>query len=191
MVLFTFSACTQDEPETIEVDGFKYTIIQDKDGSSEYYAKLIKYVGDADHVTVPAEVYSEKLDQNLKVTSIGGLAFYNLPVKNVILSEGTKRVENFSFGYSQIMRVEIPSTIEYIGDWSFVNCKALREVSIKAEKSPKLGVYAFKYYDDDSRDYEINPKLRIEVPSLSAYKTTDVFNNWREYQDNLVEVHND
>jgi hypothetical protein len=29
------------------------------------------------------------------------------------------------------------------------------------------------------------------VPSLSAYKTTDVFNNWREYQDNLVEVHND
>ena len=194
--LFAFTACSG--VETMEIgtykdsEGFVYSInkIVDEDGVTiDHFAKVIGYEGEKEMITVPASVHFPDLDEDISVTIIAGLAFYNLNVKNVIISEGITKIDNFAFGYSAIMGVDIPSTIEYIGDWSFVNCKALKEVIIRAETSPELGTYAFKYYDaDGSRDYEVNPGLKIKVPSISAYQTDNVLNNWIEYQDNLEEV---
>ncbi|MFW5779938.1 MAG: leucine-rich repeat protein [Bacillota bacterium] len=180
------------EVGTVENADFQYSInkIVDEEGNTiDHFAKVTKYIGDEDLVNVPAQVYYAELSEEINVTSIGSLAFYDLPVKNVVLAEGITIIENFSFGYSEIMTIDIPSTIESIGDWSFVNCMGFREIIIRAETSPELGIYAFKYYDEDgSKDYEIDPELKIKVPSLEAYQTEDVLNNWIEYQDNLEEV---
>src|SRR5690554_2712944 len=96
LLLFALTACSGGEEimevDTIEVDGFNYSInkIVDNDGNTnDHFAKVLKYTGDKEVVTVPNEVYYSDFSENISITTVAGLAFYNLEhVKNLTLSEG-------------------------------------------------------------------------------------------------------
>ncbi|MDD4316572.1 MAG: leucine-rich repeat domain-containing protein, partial [Clostridia bacterium] len=123
VLALSFTACTQkaateQEVRTVELDGLKYSIINTLDGDTvtDTYAKVTGYVGAAENVTIPATV------EDIKVLTIGGLAFYSKSVKSITLPEGVTTIENFAFGYSDIISVDIPSTVTRIGDYAFIHC---------------------------------------------------------------------
>ncbi len=186
---FSFTACnktavTEQEARTVEKDGFSYSIIETLEEGKvvDTYAKVTKYTGSAENITIPDTV------DNIKVLKISGLAFYSSDIRSVTIPEGVTAIENFAFGYSDIITVFIPSTIKSIGDYAFINCIALKEVVIAAAVKPTVGAYSFKYYDKNEKDYAINGSLELKVPSIAAYKSEGVNDHWTQYQANLKEV---
>lgn len=189
VLAFSFTACndmevTEQELRAVEKDGFSYSIIEALEQGKvvDTYAKLTKYTGTGENITIPATI------ESIKVLKISSLAFYSSSIKSVTVPEGVTAIENFAFGYSDIISVDIPSTIKSIGDYAFINCLALKEVVIAAEVKPTVGAYSFKYYDKTAKDYAVSGSLEIKVPSRAAYKPDSVNDHWTQYQTNLKEV---
>jgi hypothetical protein len=186
---FTVTSCTQtaateQEVRTFNKDGFQYSIIEVLEGEKvvDTYAKMTKYLGAAENVTIPDKVDS------IKVTTISSLAFYSSKIKSVTIPEGVTVIETFAFGYSDIISVDIPSTIKSIGDYAFINCLRLKEVVISAATKPTVGAYSFKYYNTETKDYAVSDALEIKVPSRAVYKPDSNNDHWTQYQNNIKEV---
>lgn len=179
--------------DTVIENGITYSIIKkiDTEGNTiGHYAKVIDYNGE-ENVVIPGTI--EKTIENgteIPVTIIAGLSFYKKEIKDVVIGENIEIIEPFAFGYSTVIGISIPSTITNIGDYAFISCLELKSVTILAPQRPLIGPYTFKFYDKNSKskDYEIRSDLRIKVPSIAAYTTTDVLDNWSIYQEQLEEV---
>lgn len=70
-----------------------------------------------DTITIPGSV---------EVISAG--VFNRTNFKNVVLSSGTKRIEDYAFLRSQIESIDLPDSLEYIGENAFKNCPYLTEI---------------------------------------------------------------
>lgn len=191
IMVFSFTACTQasiveQEVDTFVSEGVKYIVINklDADGKVlDTYAKVSGYQGDeTEHILIPTLV------NDIPVKVIGGLAFFESKMRSITLSEGIERIDNFAFGYSNLIRVEMPSTIKSIGDYAFINCLALKRVDIKAVERPTMGSDAFKFYDKNDKQYKVSDLVLIYVPQIENYKTNDVHDLWNEYQNNLKKL---
>lgn len=178
--------------DTVTENDIEYSIIKkvDLDGNPiGHYAKVLQYKGDDKNVTIPSTIEATVVaGVEIPVTIITGLSFFKKGVKDIVIGENVTTIENFAFGYSDLIQISIPSTITSIGDYAFINCLALKEVTILATQRPLVGPYTFKYYDKGEKDYAIGNELRIKVPSKSAYTTKDVLDNWSLYQAQLREV---
>ncbi|MCQ2128945.1 MAG: leucine-rich repeat protein [Bacteroidaceae bacterium] len=89
-----------------EFDGLGYTIIS----TSE--CELVSVIKVKDKITIPEKV--TYLNKELKVTGIAISTFYNC---------------------SSLQKIEMPSTIKYIGIYAFANCSALQEFTFPSSIS--------------------------------------------------------
>ena len=74
-------------------------------------AVIIKYVGEAEEITIPASINGHA------VVSIGANAFRKSEkLKRVVIAKGVKRIEDFAFiSCEAIESVYIPASVEYVG----------------------------------------------------------------------------
>lgn len=191
ITVFTLTSCAkaaiiEEEVDTFTKSGIKYIVVNalDADGNKiDTYAKVSGYTGSEENLTIPSTV------EDIPVKTIASLSFFESQIKSLILPEGITRIENFALGYAEnLISIEMPSTIEYIGDYSFINCISLKAVDIKATEKPVIGAEAFKFYNKEDKEYQVSSLLNINVPSLAAYEPSDVHDLWAEYQDNLEEA---
>lgn len=131
-------------------------------------------------VTVPSFIAYE--GKEYKVAGVQGLAFDHAKVSQIVLSEGITKIDNYAFAYCGATIIDLPSTIESIGEYAFVNTMSLRRLNLLAAVPPKVGTNAFKYYDSSLKEYCVSDILTIKVPAASY---DSYFTEWREYVDAL------
>ncbi len=79
-------------------------------------------------------------------------------------------------GLTTLERVELPNTIEVIGDSAFANCTSLDVVYINATSVPTLGVDVFS-------NTSLTLKIYVPFESLSLYQNAP---NWSMYANNIL-----
>lgn len=86
------------------------------------------------------------------VTAIAGYAFtYYMPggTKNIVIPEGVQRIESDAFvsqcmgGSNEIVSIDVPSTVTYIGDGAFSNQSALRQFTCRSRNVQISGSNVF------------------------------------------------
>lgn len=75
-------------------------------------------------------------------TKIGEYAFYAAPIKEIILPDSIKTIENSAFALSKITKLVIPDSVTSIGEWAAESCEALDTVTI-GNGLKHLSEYAF------------------------------------------------
>ena len=101
-------------------------------------AVVTDYTGSSKSISVPA-----KLDSH-KVVSIGEAAFYgNTKITDISFCEGLKGIDFCAFGScTNLKKVTLPSSTEYIAQSAFVNCKSLSSINLPCSIT-EIGYYAF------------------------------------------------
>lgn len=138
----TVETITVDTAISTTVDGqYTYSLTSDSDGS----VLIRKYKGTDADVTVPAEITGA--DGNHKVGYIGQSAFReNKTLEHVVISEGIKEIGDYTFKYTSIKTLEIPSSIYYIGLEVFGYANNLEHVTVSESSD--------YFYDIDGVLYE-------------------------------------
>lgn len=86
------------------------------------------------------------------VTAIAGYAFtYYMPggTKHIVIPEGVKRIESDAFvsqymgGSNEVVSIDVPSTVTYIGDGAFSNQSALRQFTCRSKDVQITGSNVF------------------------------------------------
>ena len=118
------------ETQQIIEDGFTYSI-------SGGEAVVTAYTGSETDVTVPTSV------QGYAVVAIGTNAFKRTPVKNVILSEGIRDIEEQAFcACSDLESIQFPESLVTVGEMSFDLCVSLKSVELP-KNVRSIGTAAF------------------------------------------------
>lgn len=87
------------------------------------------------------------LDGNINLGSIDTIPACAIQVKNlssVIFSPTLKRIEERAFSYTELKEIEFPSSLEYIGERAFYECRNLTDVKIPMSIK-QIGNGAFDY----------------------------------------------
>ena len=96
------------------------------DTDEDEVALITRYMGTDTELEVPAEI------DGYKVTGIGSYAFsYCEGVKNIILPEGVKRIEDYAFlGCDSVESITLPEGVESIGKGAFRRCISLKNITL-------------------------------------------------------------
>lgn len=81
------------------------------------------------------------------VVSVGSNAFSYAPFKKVIISDGVLTIHSRAFEYAQMEEIELPSTLNSIGDSAFIRCEKLKELNLP-ESLRRIESCAFIYCYD-------------------------------------------
>ena len=115
---------------------------------------------------------------NNYITEIYDGAFennYNLV--SVDLPISLERIGNSAFfGCENLRNVIIPANVDYIGQFAFMNCKSLTGIFIEAITAPDIGQWLF----------EFTPLQAIYVNSVSEYKTKWSANSDMIYSNTII-----
>ena len=135
-------------------------------------------------------------------TSIGGKAFFNtawynnypygmvyigkvaysykgsMPSNTSIgLKEGTTEISDEAFSRrTDLISIEIPNSVTYIGNSVFMNCSGLTSIICEAITPPTLGTYVFDKVDKSACI------LYVSSQSVEAYKSAD---QWKDFNSIL------
>lgn len=110
---------------------FTFTVLDDKS------VEVSSYTGNATEVVIPDEAYGRK------VTSIGETAFQSKGnIVNVKIPNTVTKIGRNAFTGTSLKTVELPESIEEIGDRSFSYCNNLEEVFLP-EGVLKIGEFVF------------------------------------------------
>lgn len=106
------------------------------------------------------------VDMPPQFTTICENAFQlNKKVQSVVLQPGTKRIEAQAFtNCSNLRRIEIPDTVEFIGHLAFKECNRLKSVVISSRC--KLGEGAFEPCTTISNQWDRAPTEADKMPSV-------------------------
>lgn len=112
-VILVLSACPMTVMASAKSDDgqFCYNELFTKNG--ETYIEISSYSGTASSVVVPSEIDGKK------VAGINRAFDCNKYAKNIVVSEGIKYIEVYSFRNISGLSIELPSTLEYIGNSAF------------------------------------------------------------------------
>ena len=98
------------------------------------------------------------------VTTVGTYAFYGASLKNLVVSEGVTSIGNQAIRQlSSLETLDLPSTLESLGTGTFVNCKKLTTVILRATTIPHYSG------DDLSNSSYNNTVLYVPAESVDAY----------------------
>lgn len=113
------------------------------------------------------------------LTEICHAAFENCKkLSTVILPNSLIKIGNQAFASTILTSITLPATLTFIGNYTFMSCKNLTEITIKASTPPTLdGISAIPS--------SYIKTIYIPKGTLSAYKKA---NNWRSYSTKFVEV---
>ena len=91
--------------------------------------------------------------------------------KSTVIPYSVKSIGKYAFRLCEdLISIEIPSKVSYIGDQAFYGCMGLKAVLVKATQPPLLGTYVF------GNDYPIY----VPDGAVDAYKSS-----WSEYADRI------
>ena len=135
------------------------------------------YLGESKDVVIPKEIYGTSVTKvlmdngkNFKaatsitfpetVTEVKNLSSYSETLEKVTFNEGLKIIHDRALQENKKLKyVNIPSTIEEIGDYAFYACKALESVTFPASLK-KLGQGAYEHSGVKSVDFtSANPTI--------------------------------
>jgi len=106
-------------PETLTSGDYEYRLLED--GTAE----IARYAGDAENLTVPAELDGHP------VTAIGKGAFYECDSLAVVLPEGVARIGDYAFfDCAGLTAVTLPGSLTAIGEAAFAWCESLADVAL-------------------------------------------------------------
>ena len=87
-------------------------------------------------------------------------------MKDVRLSENLKTLGNNTFsGCRSLERIEIPSSVTSMGDWTFEDCRSLVDVRL-SESLIRLGDFTF---------YQCTALNRIDIPASVTFIGRNIF----------------
>ena len=105
----------------------------------------------------------------------------NANFQRVSLPNSLKRIEAWAFSYCRLLRgIDIPETVEYIGDYAFNSCLALEEVSIGSATPPVLGG------DNTFKDAKADFKIGIPGAGVLTYYNPSDYPDWYALRDHFV-----
>ena len=113
------------------------------------------------------------------VQQIGVWAFSDSKIlEQIVLPNTVKRIGAYAFYNSSINSINIPASVEEIGERAFFNCRNISKVFIESDMPPILGNEAF---------FKANKSLTVYIPrgSLNAFKTAK---NWNKLNFQLKEL---
>lgn len=73
----------------------------------------------------------------------------------VDIPHGVKRIRTNAFRESQIVVVNIPESVEYIGSYAFNNCEILTRINYKGTKAQWNAIEFGSYWDDGTGNYTV------------------------------------
>lgn len=143
------------------------------------YITVCGYEGNAAHITIPEEINGKKVTtvknhtEKLEFEGMEGMEatlFFDRTNKNTVwvtIPEGVIGIGTETFAYAAIERVELPQSLEYIGEKAFMDCKGLK--SIEIPKNVKvIDSCAF----ENSAIEEITLNEGLEYIGASAFEKT-------------------
>ena len=100
--------------------------------------KITKYIGNAEKVDIPAEIYGKS------VTSIGDWAFENCTsLTSITIPDSVTSIEWYAFqGCTSLTSITIPNSVTSIGDLAFDGCTSLTSITIP-DSVTSIGKSAF------------------------------------------------
>jgi hypothetical protein len=131
-----------------------FEVVQNKDGAT---ITIKRYKGSATNISIPQTLYG------LPVTAIGGNAFEEKNLTNVVIPEGITTIENGikyknsytasgAFSGNKLVSLFIPNSVTFIGDYAFYN-NQLANIAI-GNKVTTIGNAAFQK----------NQLTRVQIP---------------------------
>ena len=101
--------------------------------------KITKYIGNAEKVDIPAEIYGKS------VTSIGDWAFENCTsLTSITIPDSVTCIEWYAFqGCTSLTSITIPNSVTSIGDLAFDGCTSLTSITIP-DSVTSIGDDAFR-----------------------------------------------
>ena len=114
------------------------------------------------------------------VEHIPAYSFYNglsdlSKINKVTIGNNVKTIGDYAFGALNITEIELPSTIERIGNWALYS-SALATITINATTPPIIQANTL---------HSNTTTIRIPAGTLEAYSTAT---NWARYADKFVEL---
>lgn len=132
-------------------------------------------------IIIPASFMEIRAGQGLSkvvfpasLKKIGKFAFYCQNIENMVFQDGLLAVEYMAFAScDQIKKIEIPSTMQLIGEDAFSDCFNLSNIICNAVEPPSVMKGAF---DGVAKD-----NFTVEVPaqSVTRYKTESGWSDFR------------
>ena len=95
---------------------------------------------------------------------------------STIIPSTITKIRYYAFkGFSQLMSIIVPSSVEYIGEKAFGDCKNLTSITCEAITPPTLGITVFEWIDKST-------PLYVPAESVDLYKAAD---QWKEFTNIL------
>lgn len=160
-VVFSFTGCKTVEYPTSSDGLFTYELYTVAEGDNEYQAaRLMKYLGNAANVTIPATIQSndsvvypvKSIGDGLFVKSISGeesrryadVYTNNATLTTINIQADIKEIPNRTFyNCTSLTIVNIPEGVEKIGAFSFYGCTKLETITLPSTVNEIAG-YAFR-----------------------------------------------
>lgn len=107
--------------------------------------ELTLWIGDhtIPNIMIPSSV-TDNEGKQYRVVGISDWAFNGEPIQNVILPEGLRYIDIGAFYNCKLQEIDIPSSIEAIGDDAFYGNQELRTIILHNQKDIRWGVGCFK-----------------------------------------------
>lgn len=162
--------------DVLLIDGIYYRYTDDSKSALSVAYGYSQYGGD---VVVPSTA------NGVSVVSVGNRAFYsNAGLTSVTLPEGLERIESDqAFGNCpNLMKVVLPSTLIYIGSFTFNLDKGLKDIYCSMQDPSRVEIYGGEEIFNGFVDYE-TCILHVPYGCAQAYREAEVWKNFK----NIVE----
>ncbi len=172
-MLCTAAAVLPEMPETMSITASAEETAEYTEGTYELltYRNFEDYIEISDCDDTATEVVIPSEMDGVKLTSIGGAAFYYCTsLSSVTIPDGVTSIGNYAFGKcTSLTEITIPDSVTSIGDCAFRECTSLTEITIP-DSVTSIGDSAF-YGCDNLME------ITIENPNCELYDSEDTISS--------------
>ncbi|WP_400245552.1 leucine-rich repeat protein [Methanomethylophilus alvi] len=134
-------------------EDWKYAVLSD--GS----LAILSYSGNGTQIDLKDFAYGQ-------VSIVGGGAFENTPVRNIVLPESLISVQSFAFRSSQLEEIVLPDSVTFIGQYAFSDTP-LRSFSISSEST--LRTIEQRAFANTPNLKSISLPIKLESMGIGAF----------------------
>ncbi len=138
----------------IIVDGIKYSY---DDSNRTARADEIDNSTIGSEIRIRAKIINTSTSVEYRVITIKAAAFTWAEKDKITIEEGIKQIGNMAFHHNRITEIEIPASVNSIGDKVFASCSSLKKISFKGKQPPSVG-------SNWLGDAGANNSIIIEIP---------------------------